>query len=92
MYDYARTKTAADKPEAPKRLVALLKRTVSGNKPEYSHLPNTETPHLFTYPANHKFSIMRADLQTLMRQGLGRIQTNDPNFVTLYFADKSEET
>jgi hypothetical protein len=92
MYDYARTTTAADKPEAPKKLVALLKRTVSGTKPEYKHLPGTETPHLFTYPANLKFSIMKPDIQTLLRQGLMRMQTNDINNITLYFADKSEET
>jgi hypothetical protein len=57
--------------------------------PEYSPLPGTESPHLFTYKSDLRFSIGIADLKMLIRQGLMRMQVNNPGHITLYFADGS---
>ena len=73
----------------PYHLVRLLKRTVDGKYQEYAHHPGTESPHLFTYPVNMRFSIGLADLKVLLRNGLNRVQSNDPGKITLYFAEQN---
>jgi hypothetical protein len=80
---------AADK--APPRILALIRRTVSSSHPEYKHLPNTESPHLFTMKSDTHFSVGVADMRILIRNGLMRIQVNDPGKITLYFADEHED-
>ena len=45
--------------------------------------------HMFTVKADHQFGILKKDLESLLRLGLIRIQSNDPGEISLYF---SEET
>lgn len=82
-----RYKTAGDKP--PARLLALIRRTVSSSHPEYKlNTGLTESPHLFTVKCDTHFSVGMADLKILLRNGLMRIQVNEPGHITLYFADE----
>jgi hypothetical protein len=77
---------AADS-KAPARLMAIVRRSVTGGYPEYRHLAGAEDPHLFTFKASMKFAVNVADLKVLIRNGFSRIQVNDPGQITLYFTD-----
>jgi len=74
----------------------ILDRHIGIAPTRYRYLPDTEAPHLFTFPttgrsrAGHavSFSINSADLRVLLNQHkLMRIQSNDPGEITLYFAE-----
>ncbi len=80
---------SASKP--PARLLAIVRRSVTGGYPEYRHLAGAEDPHLFTFKAKMNFSVNVADLRTLIRNGFSRIQVNDPGEITLYFTDPKDD-
>jgi hypothetical protein len=82
-----RFKEAKDVP--PSQLLALVKRSFNGH-PTYKFYPGVPEPHLFTYPAS-SFSVNMTDLKILLRNGLTRIQSNDPSKITVYFAGEEPE-
>jgi hypothetical protein len=43
------------------------------------------------YDAPHNFSIMRRDLESLLDLGLERMQSHNPNEVSLYFSERSRK-
>lgn len=43
------------------------------------------------YGVRHSFSVMRRDLESLLDLGLERMQSNDPNEVSLYFSERSRK-
>lgn len=77
--------------QPPPRLLAVIRRTVTGGHPEYQHLAGAEDPHLFTFKSSTNFSIAEKDLRTLLRMGMSRIQVNDPGKITLYFSPLAAE-
>lgn len=84
-----RYKAAKEAP--PVKYVALLRRTMSGH-PEYGFIPGGfESPHMFTYKAATNFSLGLADLKILLRNGLMKIQVNDPGKISLYFGLTGDE-
>lgn len=44
-----------------------------------------EGVHMLVAKVSNRFSIMAADMKTLLRLGLTRIQSNDPGTVAFYF-------
>ena len=67
----------------PARLRRLLVYNISGSKRSHKVFPDDPT-HMFTFDLQG-FNIMEKDLQTLMELGLVRIQSNEPNQISLYF-------
>lgn len=61
---------------SPKRLVA-------------HHVFPREGVHMLTAKADVRLSIMRRDLESLLDQGLVRIQVNEPGTIDFYFEDES---
>jgi len=61
------------------------KRFLTGDYIKFHYYPDDEIS-LYTFKANMKFGITKADLETLMRQHkLLRIAMNEPKEITLYF-------
>lgn len=77
--------------EPPSSLVVLLRRCIPSKYSKYQHYHGVAEPHLFTYPASTRLSIMGPDLKKLLMGGLTRIQCNEPNEVTFYFGPTRED-
>ncbi len=76
--------------KAPRNLLMVLKRVFPGI-PEYNTILGTESPHLFSYKSDTRFSVNMTDLKMLLRNGLMRMQVNNPGHITLYFGPTGDE-
>lgn len=76
--------------KAPHQLLSVLKRVFPGI-PEYNTNLGTESPHLFSYKSDTRFAVNMTDLKMLLRNGLMRMQVNNPGHITLYFGPIGEE-
>lgn len=52
------------------------------------HVFPKEGIHMLTARADTHLSVMRRDLESLLDQGLVRIQVNEPDTIDFYFEDK----
>lgn len=84
-------KAAGVSDDPPSSLVVLLRRCITSKFSKYKHYHGVAEPHLFTYPASTRLSIMGPDLKKLLMGGLTRIQCNEPNEVTFYFGPTRED-
>ncbi len=69
-----RHKEAVAESDPPSSLVVLLRRCISTKFAKYKRYYGVDEPHLFTFQANTRFSIMQADLKILLKNGLTRMQ------------------
>jgi hypothetical protein len=51
-----------------------------------------ENTHMLVAQVNHQLSIMRRDMESLLAQGLVRIQSNAPGELSFYFEVKKSKT
>jgi len=45
---------------------------------------------MFTFDANHQFTLTQADLKALLGHGLTNIKVNHPGEISLYFNKKAD--
>lgn len=86
-----RHKESAAGGDPPSSLVVLLRRCITSKYAKYQRYYGVAEPHLFTYPASTRLSITGSDLKILLKNGMTRIQCNEPNEVTFYFGPLAED-